>query len=177
MPAIRPPRYGVKGLLITTALMSACATRVAPDTEDSPAGTFSRTIPSTSEIVPVIRHGRYTLVNLAPEPAQRDLMRQTIEVSIPPTLDANIGEALRYVLQRSGYRLCETAETAALYALPLPAAHLRLGPLTLREALLTLAGPAWNLSLDEASRQVCFKPAPIDASDTCAEAETWKVRS
>ena len=48
------------------------------------------------------------------------------------------------------------AEAATLYALPLPAAHLRLGPLMLRDALLTLAGPAWELSVDDLTRQVCF---------------------
>ena len=95
-------------------------------------------------LIPVARYGRYTLVELVPEPAQRDLTRQVIEVSIPPTFDANVGDALRHVLLRTGYRLCDTTEAAALYALPLPAAHLRLGPLPLRDALLALAGPAWN---------------------------------
>ena len=90
-------------------------------------------------LIPVARYGRYTLVELVPEPAQRDLTRQVIEVSIPPTFDANVGDALRHV-----------------YALPLPAAHLRLGPLSLRDALLALAGPAWELSVDDAARAVCF---------------------
>jgi len=108
------------------------------------------------EAIPVVRYGRYTLVELVPEPAQRDLTRQVIEVSIPPTFDANVGDALRHVLLRTGYRLCDTTEAAALYTLPLPAAHLRLGPLSLRDALLALAGPAWELSVDDASRAVCF---------------------
>jgi type IV pili sensor histidine kinase/response regulator len=73
----------------------------------------------------VARYGRYTLVELVPEPAQRDLLQQVVEVSIPPMLDASVGDAMRHVLLRSGYRLCD-AEAATLYALPLPAAHLRL---------------------------------------------------
>ena len=48
------------------------------------------------------------------------------------------------------------AEAAALYDLPLPAAHLQLGPLFLRDALLTLAGPAWELQVDDTTRRVCF---------------------
>ena len=71
-------------------------------------------------------------------------------------LDASVGDAMRHVLLRSGYRLCDAPEAATLYALPLPAAHLRLGPLMLRDALLTLAGPAWELSVDDLTRQVCF---------------------
>ena len=44
-----------------------------------------------------------------------------------------------------------------LYALPLPAVHLHLGPMTLRDALLTLAGPAWELHADDRARQICFE--------------------
>ncbi len=110
--------------------------------------------------IPVVRYDRYTLVELMAQPAQRDLMQQIIEISVPPTLDATVGDALHYVLLRSGYRLCAHAEATTLYTLPLPAAHLYLGPLTLRDALLTLAGPAWDLSVDDAFRQVCFEPQP-----------------
>ena len=48
---------------------------------------------------------RYTLVELVPEPAQRDLVRQAVEVVIP-MLDASVGDAMRHVLLRSGYRFC-----------------------------------------------------------------------
>ena len=126
----------------------------------------------TQESVPVTRYGRYTLVELVPEPTQRDLLQQAVEVAIPPILDATVGDAMRHVLLRSGYRLCDSADASALYALPLPAAHLRLGPLALRDALLTLAGSAWELSVDDAARVVCFqrqtassspKPATVSA--------------
>lgn len=105
-----------------------------------------------------------------------------IEISIPPTLDASVGDALRHVLLRTGYRLCDAPETTALYALPLPAAHLRLGPLPLRDALRALAGPAWELSVDDAARAVCFarvttsraataSPIPAAAASSAPAAE------
>lgn len=106
--------------------------------------------------VPVTRQGRYTLVELGPDEAQHDLMFQVIEINVPPSIDASVGQALRHVLNRSGYRLCASMETMPLYALPLPAAHLHLGPMTLRDALQTLGGKAWILLIDEESRQVCF---------------------
>lgn len=109
-----------------------------------------------SQPISVVRYGRYTLIELVPELAQQDLMQQVVEVTIPQQLDTHVGDAMRHVLRRSGYRLCETEEAASLYALPLPAAHLRLGPLILRDALLVLAGPAWELAVDDAVRQVCF---------------------
>jgi type IV pili sensor histidine kinase/response regulator len=130
----------------------------------------------------VVRYGRYTLVELAPTEAQRNLMLQVVDVAVPDTLDATVGDALRHVLQRSGYQLCSGPQTDALNALPLPAAHYRLGPIVLRDALLTLAGPAWELHADDGARQVCFSqvitpvdpltplPAPIKDAETPAEA-------
>lgn len=150
-------------------LATGCATTVPPpDLTQTPSTREQPQAPMSAMDTPagpvgVYRYGRYTLVELVPEPAQRDLMQQVVEITIPPALDTTVGDAMRHVLQRSGYRLCEGSEAATLYSLPLPAAHLRLGPLVLRDALLTLAGPAWDMAVDDTSRQVCFKHevAPI----------------
>ena len=112
------------------------------------------------EDVPVVRQGRYTLVEVAPRADQRDLLAQIIEISIPSTANATVGDGVRHILLRSGYRLCtQGGDFAALLALPLPAAHLQLGPLLLRDALVTLAGPAWTLDVDALTREVCFSHA------------------
>ncbi|RMX06796.1 hypothetical protein D8I35_09870 [Corticibacter populi] len=111
------------------------------------------------EAVPVVRYGRYTLVELVPDSAQRDLLLQIVDVSIPDTPHATVGDALTYVLLRSGYRACSGGGASVFRSMPLPAAHYRLGPLMLRDALLTLAGPAWDLQVDDGARQVCFVQA------------------
>ncbi|MCU7371072.1 PilL N-terminal domain-containing protein [Paucibacter sp. O1-1] len=142
-----------------------------PTTSISGAGTTAVQTTSAElpvDFVPVARAGRYTLVELVPQPAQRDLLRQVVEVAIPLSFDASVGDALRHVLRRTGYRLCDAADAAPLYALPLPAAHLRLGPLPLRDALLALAGPAWELSIDDATRQVCFARHRTSATEVQA---------
>ncbi len=155
-------------LVLLSTLIAGCATiaqhPVSPpfiktvDTPiKSPSANNTTRSPSPAP-TPVVRYNRYTLVELVAEPAQRDLMQQIVEIMIPPTLGATVGDALHHVLLRSGYRLCDSAEAGILYQLPLPAAHLHLGPLTLRDALLVLAGPAWDLSVDDAFRQVCFEP-------------------
>ena len=168
----------LSAVMAESILLSGCATSAArpisAPADDAPALRAALPVPATitpepaasTDLTPVVRYGRYTLVELVPEPAQRDLMRQVVEVVIPPSLDTNVGDALRHVLRRSGYRLCDTADATALYALPLPAAHLHLGPLMLRDALLTLAGPAWDVSVDDGARQVCFRrhATPIPAS-------------
>ena len=165
MPAIHPYRRLLGVGLLAAALASGCATSttpLAPDTtEEMPAAPE----PEAPEFIPVVRYGRYTLVELAPTAAQRDLLLQTIDVSMPEDTRATVGDGLRHVLKRSGYGLCQTARAViGLYPLPLPAAHLHLGPMTLRDALLTLAGPAWQLHADDRARQICFERTADDAT-------------
>ena len=121
-------RLAVPALLAGCVLITGCAatgTTSPPTVHDSlpePA-VLVRTIAPEPEpgLIPVARYGRYTLVEMVPEPAQRDLLRQVIEISIPPTLDASVGDALRHVLLRTGYRLCDAPDAASLFTLPLPA--------------------------------------------------------
>jgi len=112
-----------------------------------------------------LRYGRYTLVSTEPTTEQRDLLAQIIDVSIPSNLNPSVQEAMHYVLQRSGYSLCPAAEPVKIvFTRPLPAAHYRLGPISLRNALQVLAGPAWQLTIDEVSRSVCFERQKNDAA-------------
>ena len=165
MPAIQVSRRLVGAGLLAAALASGCATTTAPLVPNAIEEVASVPEPEASEFIPVVRYGRYTLVELAPSAAQRDLLLQTIDVSMPEDARATVGDGLRHVLKRSGYQLCETAHAVtALYALPLPAAHLHLGPMTLRDALLTLAGPAWELHADDRTRQICFERPGRDSS-------------
>ena len=169
MPALHLFRRQVaSGLLAATAAISGCASIgepvVLPDVQE--ADTAPQT--PTHEFIPVVRYGRYTLVELAATASQRDLLLQVVDVVMPEDARATVGDGLRHVLKRSGYRLCEpTPAIADLFALPLPAAHLHLGPLTLRDALLTLVGPAWDVNVDDRARQVCFAH-PGEAPDSPA---------
>ena len=170
-------RLAVSAVLAGCVLVTGCAATgtasnsTVHDSLPEPA-VLVRTIAPEPEpsLIPVARYGRYTLVEMVPEPAQRDLRRQVIEISIPRTLDASVVDALRHVLLRTGYRLCDAPDAASLFTLPLPAAHLRLGPLPLRDALLVLAGSAWELSVDDASRSVCFTRAAASRSASASPA-------
>lgn len=137
-------------LAIVSAALLSCSALPAPT---DLAEKTSSPPPTTS----IWRQGRYTLVELRPDLAQRDLQRQIVDLRIRATPDSTVGDALRYVLLRSGYQLCNGDTTLnTLFALPLPAAHLRLGPLELRQALQLLAGKPWRLTVDEQARLVCF---------------------
>jgi type IV pili sensor histidine kinase/response regulator len=166
MSSIRPLPPCVPIVLIAAVLTSACVTP-SPSLSEA-CELVQEEISPVPEVLPLNRQGRYTLVELAPEAAQRDLMRQIVEISIPSSLEATVGDALHHVLRHSGYRLCESPDVA-LFALPLPAAHRRLGPMMLRNALETLAGPVWMFSVDEFSRQVCFTPRASELSETPTE--------
>lgn len=159
----------VFSLLAATAMAGGCTATTPRAAAPAPGSTTAYTTPANWEpgrdFIPVQRRGRYTLVELAPASAQRDLMRQLVETNFPPARKATVGDGLRQVLGRSGYRLCANAELTALHALPLPASHYRMGPMMLRDALLTLAGPAWDLSVDDGARQVCFtRTKPVIAT-------------
>lgn len=115
-----------------------------------------------SEAEPVIREGRYRIVSTHPSAEQRDLLAQIIQfqASSPHT---TVKSALNDITAGSGYSLCSAAPGSAvetLYKLPLPKAHQNIGPVTLRNALQVLAGPAYKVEVDEARRGVCFKVRP-----------------
>lgn len=164
------------------ALSTGCTTSpVIP--APAPVVSVPLRAPLPSTPAPVVRSERYTLVELTPDAAQQDLLLQVIDISIPGTMNATVGDGMRYLLLRSGYQLCDAPGAAStLYALPLPAAHLHLGPVLVRDALQTLAGSAWHLQVDDVVRQVCFTRAsntadtlptpPSPAAATSAKSET-----
>lgn len=130
-----------------------------------------------------VEYGRYARVDTAPEIDQQDLLMQIVDVTIPASVMPTVGNALRYVLLRSGYQLCaERTEVLAIDTLPLPAAHMRLGPLKLRDALQLLVGPAWSLETDDEARLICLfrrseRPDQADAESnrqlTTPDHSTW----
>ena len=151
-------------------LLSACAAQIPNPVPAHPEinGGSNRPLLSTGTVEEShpreLRYGRYTLVSTELTTAQRDLLAQIIDVSIPSSLNPSVQDALQYVLQRSGYSLCPvTASVRVLFTRPLPAAHYRLGPISLRRALQVLAGPAWQLTTDEVSRSVCFEQQKTEA--------------
>jgi type IV pili sensor histidine kinase/response regulator len=122
-------------------------------------------VPSANLQANELQVGRYSLYAATPTEAQRDLLATTITVRFPERIQT-VGDSVRYLLQRSGYRLARVEsigpEAIALFALPLPAVHQNLGPMTLREALATLAGPAFNLVQDPVHRLITFERCAVD---------------
>ena len=107
-----------------------------------------------------VQVGRYSMYSATPTVAQKELLSSLIKIQFPDRIQT-VGEAVRHLLQGSGYRLAMAEvieqDTLDLFTLPLPDAHRRLGPMPLQTALETLAGPAFRLIEDPVHRLLTFE--------------------
>ena len=107
-----------------------------------------------------VQVGRYATVLAAPSVEQADLLTAQVSMSFPEFV-VTVGQAVEHLLQSSGYRLSpqQAAEPTrqSLLNLPLPEPHRKLGPMPLKTALETLAGPAFRLVEDPVHRLVSFE--------------------
>jgi len=107
------------------------------------------------------------MLSATPTDAQADLLATTIKVQIPERIQT-VGEAIGYLLLRSGFRLADpramSPQALALFELPLPAVHRSLGPITLRQGLATLAGPTFQLVQDPVHRLIAFELCSLNGS-------------
>ena len=125
MPSTRPYCRTACGCLALAASLAAGCATTAPSSPPADSSHAVEPAISLPQYIPVARYGRYTLVELEPTEAQRDLLLQVIEVSLPDTMQATLADALNTVLRRSAYRLCSGAEADPPDAHPLPSPHSR----------------------------------------------------
>lgn len=114
----------------------------------------------------VLREGRYTLINFSPENGQKYLLDQSVSVNMlgkkKRVLTANVEQGLQRTLKDTGLSLCHNfgqnePTLSTLYSRPLPKVHYQFGPMALRDALQMLAGPAYEITINDVTRTVCFK--------------------
>ena len=100
-----------------------------------------------------IQVNRYSFQPPAPPHYQTDLLSTVIDIAFPKTV-VTVGDSIEYLVQRSGYRFVNTNDSSAAMALELPAVHRSIGPLPLRTAIGTVAGPVWLLQENPEKRTV-----------------------
>lgn len=114
----------------------------------------------------VVRDGRYTLISIAPEEGQKYLLEQVVSVKVSnpkKRFTANVQQGLRATLANTGLDLCyppigeQGNAVQTLFTRSLPKVHYQFGPMKLYEALQMIAGPAYEMTLNDISRTVCFK--------------------
>jgi conjugative transfer region protein (TIGR03748 family) len=106
---------------------------------------------------------RYLTVSNKPQFSQTNLLTQSVQVRFTQNIQT-VGDAMNYLLRFSGYSLIpENQMNLALQIIlskPLPIIDRELGPVTLSDGLITLAGPAFNLTQDPVNRVVDFQLKP-----------------
>jgi len=104
--------------------------------------------------------GKYITVFNKPKPEQVDLLHQTIQVRFPQNV-MTIGDACNDLLKISGYSFVDinkrNESLKITLSKPLPLIDRDFGPMSLKDALTTLMGPAFTLTSDPVSRTVNFK--------------------
>lgn len=131
---------------------------------------------SAAENANFVPTGRYTEVMTSATTAQADPLSSLITITIPSEI-TTVSQAMEYVLQRSGWKLApyseEDAQTQTLFELPLPTVHRRMGPISLREALETLAGKPFLMVEDPVRRSIGFTYAMNSEKKTEKRKPFW----
>lgn len=113
-------------------------------------------------VIETIETDRYQLTNINTQITQKYLLDQFVIVKMQPKKNQKftLEKGLRFTLEDTGLTLCSSLgqpHLSTLYSLPLPKIHQKFGPIRLREALQMLAGPAYQLTINEQTRTVCFQ--------------------
>ena len=115
--------------------------------------------PNTTEI----QVGRYTTKSIEVTEEQEDVFLAIVEVKFDDEIKT-VEDAFLALLNPKGFKLylpdMENEQPHVFKSLPLPDTHRELGSVTLRDALETLAGPAWYLVQDPIYRIVSFEVCP-----------------
>lgn len=144
-------------IILSGVSLSACVKKNINQAEITPINAVNcNTYPKTD----VLSYDRYTLVNLTVNDEQRLVLNQIVEVSIPKKIVTTVSNGMNYLLKQSGFTLChDDILQQTLFNKQLPAIQYKLGPIRLSDALQVLAGPAFELTIDNVEREVCFQLA------------------
>ena len=104
---------------------------------------------------------RYTLQQPTATTAQTDPLSVTVKVSFPPSI-TTIGDAIDYLLLQSGFSRVVSGDDDEmnLMQLRLPKVHRSIGPISLKNALLTISGEPWQLAVNKIQRTISFTKSP-----------------
>ena len=141
---------------------------------------FSTT--ALAEPTKTLQIARYTDTSLEPSRETVNPLDVVISVSLPQKMN-KVGDAINFILQRSGYRVIsadrnKASEMYVLFELPIPSSHRNIGPLRLKTALEVLAGGSFDLCINDVTREVWFEiktedKAALETVDVTAAKKRW----
>ena len=104
--------------------------------------------------------GRYLVEKNGAQLSQVNPLQQIFSITFPSDI-YQVKQAVSYLLINSGYNLApnaqQTSEANYLLNQKLPLSDRQMGPMTIEEALLALAGDKYQLLIDPEKRFVSFK--------------------
>lgn len=107
--------------------------------------------------------GRYMTVKNNVSVSQENPLEQTFQITFPASIQT-VGDAVRFILINTGYNFLSKDKlshfTGQLTEQQLPLSLRTLGPTTVEQGLLALAGNAYQLVIDPAHRLVTFRLKP-----------------
>ena len=122
---------------------------------------------------PQTQVARYTTLSLRPSDADENPLAVIATVHFPRQVVRTVGDAVRYLLIRTGYQLAPAdtldPRVSAVFALPLPDNQRALGPYRVDSILAVLMGQPYRLVSDPLARTVSYA-APAANSNPQATA-------
>lgn len=119
-----------------------------------------------------IQIGRYTTMSIEATVEQEDVFLAVVDITFDETVKT-VEDAILVLLQPKGYRLylpdMQPEQPHVFKSLTVPDTHRQLGPLTLRDALETLAGAAWYLVHDPVYRILSFEICTTSTSSEVSQ--------
>lgn len=156
-------------LVVIPAIITGCIT--LPKSEQNTAVIPTTVEPVTSPDIFIerydyqppaatqIRVGRYSSADAVNSDQQENLLQVVIDTEIPQSAKT-VGEAIEFLLMRSGYTLAAESKQGnhvkQLLSKPLPHAHRKIGPVMLKDALMMLVGKAYWMKVDPVHRLIAF---------------------
>lgn len=114
-------------------------------------------LPVNANPLEPVRVARYSIAAPVPTAAQKNPLSVVIQLKLPSQIKT-VGEAIEFLLRRSGYQWSETdaARHDEFFRLAIPAIHREMGPMTLEQALRTLTGQPWVMRVNDRKRYIGF---------------------
>jgi len=120
-----------------------------------------------------VQVARYTNISPVPSAVERDPLSSVVQMVFPKKIQ-HLNQAFDYLMQRTGYKMAPLENSDPLLPILLvssiPEVHREIGPITIEEAMRTLAGEPWEFIVDPVNRLVSFELRPKYRGDFEAHA-------
>ena len=124
---------------------------------------FMSSVAHANSAAPTVFESRYMVVQPGPTESQQNLFQTIADIQVPPYI-TTIGDAIDHILAPFGFQMLDGAaaskEQSLLVVLPLPNVHRVFGPISLKAALTTMGGEAFDLVVNPVLRTVSYRLKP-----------------